>query len=255
MEINMFRMLLANPTPFQATAEPARDSHLPPDSFRERWAGHLIARPHPDLLPQGKEQAPGAVWFSSDYSGDTAAGFFRRPDFSIERRTIHPLQEERAGVRTIPSTSFSSFPSVRFLSFFLFARPALAGQFMLLFLGALKRHTLTSGTILPQIVKTKKPPGVFLYAFFEEKCILDVFLVRAKPLQLQPARNQHVALRPKMRPLYDRDEFQLDSVFSILLHNMLWINGLEQTSAFCKTAQILVTYNNKPCGKAKKTRF
>jgi hypothetical protein len=94
-----------------------------------------------------------------------------------------------------------------------------------------KRHALTSGTILPQIAKSKKPPGVFLYAFFEEKCILDVFPGTAKKLRLQPARNQHVAPRSKIRPLYDRDEFQLDRIFSILHHNMLWINGLEQTSA------------------------
>jgi hypothetical protein len=133
--------------------------------------------------------------------------------------------------RTRLSTSFLSFSSVRAFPFFLFARPALAGQFILLFLGVLVRQALTSGTILPQIAKSKKPPGVFLYAFFEEKCILDVFLGTAKILRLQPARNQHVALRPKIRHLCDRDEFPLDYFFSILLHNMLWINGLEQTSA------------------------
>src|SRR5580692_1924912 len=62
------------------------------------------------------------------------------------------------------STSFASFPSVPRFSFFHF------------FLGVLTRHALITGTILPQIAKSKKPPGVFLYAFFEEKCILRLFL-------------------------------------------------------------------------------
>jgi hypothetical protein len=62
---------------------------------------------------------------------------------------------------------------------------------------------------LAQFAKNRKPTVVFLYAFFEEKCVLGRFLGRPEKVELQHARNQRFAGASKKHHLFDRVVFAM----------------------------------------------
>jgi hypothetical protein len=94
-----------------------------------------------------------------------------------------------------------------------------------------------------------------LYAFFEEKCILDLFLYKLEKLRLQPARNQQFAHGSKKRHLYDSVEIRGFAIFSFLIRNMMMVKEFRAKSVFRKNVQIRVNNMYTTFAKGEITRF
>jgi hypothetical protein len=67
--------------------------------------------------------------------------------------------------------------------------------------------SLIAVTIMTQVRKTKKPTGVFWYAFFAEKCVLRRFFGHRKQSTSQPPQHERFRNDAKTGHLYDRGVF------------------------------------------------
>jgi hypothetical protein len=109
--------------------------------------------------------------------------------------------------------------------------------------------SLIATTILAQFRKTKKPPGVFLYAFFEEKCFWTFVRASQKKCAMQPARYEPFTNHQKTGHLYDSTAFSSDALTGNSQRNLFKLNKIGAKRAAIANRQNLVTYNNKPSAK------